>query len=703
MGGTSGGPQALPSPPASGTEGAAAGSPSGGTVDVDDGGLYGDPIGSGSAPADLPAPLPPSFLTDGIGLGQPNLPDDVFFSSSLMAENGILDAPTFVATPEYLGGLETAQEMLGTKPDGYALKGGETDLAALQGARDGAVKLPATFASTSGPGANQPKTPSGPTVADDVSTPGRSMTQQVATVRKMKGEEASTKPATAKPIGPRLSDPMDLAGKAPAPQITAPEFAAPKIDPIKAASEFRHIATFKPGRFERNNAGTPTLQGVPLDAAKAELLEHALKARDANDLDAFEALLKRRDNSLTGPEKDFLRGVAENRFESTSDAEFEALTAEGLKTMGVEPDTGALAEPERPKRMPAGVAATQRRIETANGPGIPDQGEIRIRAASAENALPTPVAADSPSLKSETVTVGDEAMDLADLSAQLTPWDAIVDGGVTDEAGASYIDEAPEELQQEVGEALLGILPGTGEALEAKEAYQAFQAAREAVNRGDLSDAGINAALAAVSGLGAVPGVGKLAKAAKALAKGLVKSGRRAMETGARAARSVSPKLFNRWADGVLSGRIKPQGKFARIGVMDDAVKAFAKDHGIDVGDGSVLVVDHRLKRTQRPTKPSEITVDADLLRDLPTRMADPHIVLWDAKDKAFLHVFEVAGAAGKRDKLVVKVGRFDQLQQGDGKRQVTGNFLWSATRIRDVSTLGAGHYVPVPGTKPLR
>ena len=136
---------------------------------------------------------------------------------------------------------------------------------------------------------------------------------------------------------------------------------------------------------------------------------------------------------------------------------------------------------------------------------------------------------------------------------------------------------------------------------------------------------------------------------------------------------------------------------------MDDAVKAFAKDHGIDVGDGSVLVVDRRLKRTQRPTKPSEITVETDLLRDLPTRMADPHAVLWDAKDKAFLHVFEVSGAAGRRDKLVVKVGAFDNLQLGDGKRRITGNFFWSATRIGNYRSLFEEHLIPVPGTKSLR
>ena len=341
MGGTSGGPQALPTPPASDGGGAPADASAAGPADVDDGGLYGDPIGPGSAPADLPAPLPPSFLTDGVGLGQPNLPDDVFLSSSLMAENGILDAPTVVSTPEYLGGLKTAQEMLGTKPDGFALRGGETDLAALQGARDGAVKLPGAFKPPTGLGAPLPNPPTGPSVTRAVSTPGRSMAQQVATVRKMKAEEESAKPPTAKPTGPRLSGPMDLVAKAPAPKI-----AASKIDPIKAASELRHIATFKAGRFERNEVGTPTLQGQPLDTAKAKLMERALKARDANDLDAFDAALKRHDNSLTGPEQDFLRGVAENRFENTSDAEFDALTAEGVQMMGGESKgiSGGLSE-----------------------------------------------------------------------------------------------------------------------------------------------------------------------------------------------------------------------------------------------------------------------------------------------------------------------------------------------------------------------
>ena len=130
-------------------------------------------------------------------------------------------------------------------------------------------------------------------------------------------------------------------------------------------------------------------------------------------------------------------------------------------------------------------------------------------------------------LKSGSISIDGKQTDLGGLSKKLETWDNIVDGGITDEAGASYVDEVPEDVQREVGEALLGILPGTGEAIEAKEAYQAFQAAREALRQGDLSDAGINAALAGVSAAGTVPVLGK----APAYAKKVVRLLARGIDT----------------------------------------------------------------------------------------------------------------------------------------------------------------------------
>ena len=245
-----------------------------------------------------------------------------------------------------------------------------------------------------------------------------------------------------------------------------------RVDPVKAASEFRHVATFKPGKFERDADGNADIQGVKVDAVNADLLEQALKTRDRVELEEFEKKLHRFNNILTGPQKDFLRSVAENRFEAITDEGFEAMTTEGLKTLG-EAETNEV---------------------TGNEVGQADE---------------------TGALKSGSISIDGKQTDLGGLSKKLGTWDNIVDGGITDEAGASYVDEVPEDVQREVGEALLGILPGTGEAIEAKEAYQAFQAAREALRQGDLSDAGINAALAGVSAAGTVPVLGKAPAYAK--------------------------------------------------------------------------------------------------------------------------------------------------------------------------------------------
>ncbi|MEQ9172972.1 MAG: peptidoglycan-binding domain-containing protein [Rhodospirillales bacterium] len=137
-----------------------------------------------------------------------------------------------------------------------------------------------------------------------------------------------------------------------------------------------------------------------------------------------------------------------------------------------------------------------------------------------------PVAGSEPGAEPGTisVTLDGERVGLDDLPDRLTAWNNIVNGGITDEAGASTVNEAPEEVKRKVGEALLGILPGTGEAMEAKDAYDAFQAAREAVRRGDLSDAGINAAMASISTVGAIPLFGKAPAAAKMIIRMLARS-----------------------------------------------------------------------------------------------------------------------------------------------------------------------------------
>lgn len=491
-----------------------------------------------------------SFLSDPVGRGQVNNQNDVWTASSFLSDNGFLPSATREATENFHRGIEAAQTRLGElaggglQVDGFAKPFGPTEVLAQRAVTAGQFKPPALSQPNSRPISTQIQPRDSLASGIDLDSPGRSMSQQAANVRKLNVREAAGRLAEAKisaslprPTrqktligiphstlgGARLTDPRNLVKKTEFPKLPAAgksvdrvdhpdqrppvqvqnlpfdpskdspaiirnlpyipgEDAEPsfnlltRVDPIKAASEFRHVATFKPGKFERDAGGNADIQGVKVDAVNADLLEQALKTRDRVELEAFQKKLHRFDNVLTGPQKDFLRGVAENRFEAITDDGFEAMTTEGLKTLG-EPKTEELAENLGGK---------------ADEPGV---------------------------LKSNSITIGGKHSDLNELSKKLEAWDAIVDGGITDEAGASHVDEVPDDLQRKVGETLLGILPGTGEAMEAKEAYQAFQAAREALRRGDLSDAGINAALAGVSAAGTVPVLGK----AQAYAKKVVR------------------------------------------------------------------------------------------------------------------------------------------------------------------------------------
>jgi hypothetical protein len=327
MGGTTGGPKSLPSP-----------ATPGGAVNDDDAGYFGGLSGA----------LPVTGLGAGIGPGQANLPGDVFGASSLMADHGILAAPTTAAGPEFFGGLETAQDMLGVKTDGFSLPGGETERAALAQAgmpgRDLASQIKSVEALKSGSN-------------DNIAGPLGKARSLFPT---------SPPPSTPRGVGPELSNPRDLIRRAKVPRLpdapirpgpanagpTLPDPARPatqEVDRVAAAGAFRQIAA-TPERLPRDGQGSAAIEGVKLDAAKADLLEQALKAQDTLDLERFDAALKRQDNRLTGPEKDFLRGVAENRFNDVTDGEMETLAADGLELLG------AAAEPaDTPADTPAGA------------------------------------------------------------------------------------------------------------------------------------------------------------------------------------------------------------------------------------------------------------------------------------------------------------------------------------------------------------
>ncbi|MCG8543943.1 MAG: hypothetical protein MJE12_07010 [Alphaproteobacteria bacterium] len=89
----------------------------------------------------------------------------------------------------------------------------------------------------------------------------------------------------------------------------------------------------------------------------------------------------------------------------------------------------------------------------------------------------------------------------------------ILDARDRSDAEAIFFDSFVSSPEGEaVGEALLGFLPGIGEAISARDAYQGFLAALQAAEDGRARDALIGAGVAGVSTVEAIPILGKLVK-----------------------------------------------------------------------------------------------------------------------------------------------------------------------------------------------
>jgi len=135
MGGTTGGPKDLPNSPA--------------------------PIETTAANLDDMAPGLPgrggtdgfggfgrSFLTDSVGRGQNNTPEDVFQASGFLAANGLLPAPTRDTDEGFLRGIENGQKRLndlaggGLQIDGIAKPWGPTEVLSQRAVSSGKMKPP---------------------------------------------------------------------------------------------------------------------------------------------------------------------------------------------------------------------------------------------------------------------------------------------------------------------------------------------------------------------------------------------------------------------------------------------------------------------------------------------------------------------------------------------------------------------------------
>ena len=89
-----------------------------------------------------------SFLTDGVGRGQTNKPEDVHRVSSFLAGNGILPTPTDTADEGFFRAVETGQDRLndlaggGLRRDGIVKPWGPTEVLSQRAVSSGRMKAP---------------------------------------------------------------------------------------------------------------------------------------------------------------------------------------------------------------------------------------------------------------------------------------------------------------------------------------------------------------------------------------------------------------------------------------------------------------------------------------------------------------------------------------------------------------------------------
>ncbi|MCF3628168.1 hypothetical protein RJ527_08835 [Thalassospiraceae bacterium LMO-SO8] len=114
------------------------------------------PAGDDDTPAGLPGRggsdgfggFGRSFLSDGVGRGQANKPEDVHRVSGFLAGNGILPAPTDTADEDFFRAVEKGQDRLnelaggGRRRDGIVKPWGPTEVLGQRAVSSGRMKAP---------------------------------------------------------------------------------------------------------------------------------------------------------------------------------------------------------------------------------------------------------------------------------------------------------------------------------------------------------------------------------------------------------------------------------------------------------------------------------------------------------------------------------------------------------------------------------
>lgn len=152
---------------------------------------------------------------------------------------------------------------------------------------------------------------------------------------------------------------------------------------------------------------------------------------------------------------------------------------------------------------------------------------------------------------------------------------------------------------------------------------------------------------------------------------------------------------FERWADGLFTGRTKADGRFETLAqIPDGALKALKARHGAAPAGAEIGVADKQLLHMARDTKAKRgAALPTSVLRNLPALMQQPKALLWDRQAKALVVVLNAAAdGKGRLPRVVVKLSDRD-------RRLKHQTHNWAVTAgYEDAGTLtSAKRFAPLP------
>lgn len=159
---------------------------------------------------------------------------------------------------------------------------------------------------------------------------------------------------------------------------------------------------------------------------------------------------------------------------------------------------------------------------------------------------------------------------------------------------------------------------------------------------------------------------------------------------------AVRDDAIGNWADGLLSGRIKPTSHWETVAAVPDAVLAWLKAEKkrvpktLDIG-----ITDKKLLHLREPRKVKNKTAISEaMVKRLPDFFNTPKAVLWDKHAKNLVFVLDVPGRPDQRAKVVVRLGDVEQRSRRQIHNWVVNGGLVPLTDLEKPGT-----WEPVTGT----